>query len=122
MGFLTGNISDRRERLKVLIRDRKFEVQEHELEDEMQKVTSQIYQIQQRVRPLEDQLSKLTQALSNPQNQPQWAHLEQQKLKVEREIERITNIEAREARELLIDLERFRGIIRKEERVDRKAA
>lgn len=122
MGFFTGNISDKRTRLKELMQEKNFEVKERELEDEMQRVTSQIYQTQQRVRQLEDQLEKLTQDLGNPQNQPRWQQLEQEKLKIEQEIDRLANIESREAREFLLELERFRALVISEERVSRKAA
>jgi chromosome segregation ATPase len=122
MGFSTGSVDERKKRLKALMRDRKYEVREHELNDEIRKISVEIYQLQERVRQLEDELSRITSALGNPQNQPQWSQLEQQKLRIEGELERLANIELRDAKELLNDLEKFSGFIRKEKRTDRRAA
>ena len=123
MAFLRGNtIFDRRKHLQQIMADRKFEVAEHQLHGETDRLSREIYGLQERVRQLEQQLDALTSKLGNPQFQAQWPQLEQDKMNVEQQLERLTNVEIREARELEKDLIRFSGLVRKEEKFDKSLA
>lgn len=123
MGFLTGNtIGDRRKHLQKIMIDRRLHVEEKQFSDETARLSMEIYGLQEQVRQLDQQLDAITLKLGNLQFESQWLLLEQEKTKVEQQLERLTNIEIREARELEKDLMKFSGLVRKEEKFDRSYA
>ena len=123
MAFLRGNtIPDRRKHLQQIMVDRKFEVEEQQLHGETDRLSREIYGLQDRVRQLEQQLDTITSKLGNPQFQAQWPQLEQEKTNVEQQLERLTNVEIGEARELEKDLIRFGELVKKEEKFDKSFA
>ena len=123
MAFLRGNtIPDRRKHLQQMVADRQFEVKEHQINGEVNRLSGEIYRLQERVRQLEQQLDSITSKLGNPQFQAQWQQLEQAKIKTEQELERLTNIEIQEARELERDLINFSSMVRNEEKFDKSLA
>ena len=123
MGFLFGNShNDKAKMLQTIMVDRKLEVKEHQVTDEIKKLSSEIYQLQGRVVQIEDELSKLTVMLNSKEYQPQWHQLEAQRLTLEKELERLTDIELAEAKQLRNKLDTFRVMVRAEEKIDRKVA
>lgn len=122
MGIFGGSIEDRAAMVKRLLEDRDLEIEEHHIEEELLRARDEADKIHSNIHAMEDQLTRLTGMRSNPQYEPQWPKLDQQRAELGIKLDEATKKEEKARFKYIEDLEELRRLIKKEQKNDRKAA